>query len=160
MLAAGRARYVVLVDEIGHLLLRKCIDRLWQLNALLLTVILDQLVCTETLMALLTVHQRICKSAKMSGCHPGLRIHQNRTVDADIVRILCDEFLPPRFFYIILQLYAQVSIVPCICKATVNLRARIHKSSSLCKCHNFVHSLFHTDPPQTRFTGIHPALYL
>ena len=90
MLAAGRtavccARSMI----IGHLLAETMPSiGLWQLNALLLTVILNQLICTETLVALLTVHQRICKAAKMSGCHPGLRIHQNRTVHADIVRIL------------------------------------------------------------------------
>ena len=80
-------------------------------------------------MALLTVHQRIRETAEMSGSHPRLRIHQNRTVHTDIVRILLNKFLPPCSLDVILQFDAQIAVVPCICKSAVNLRSRIYETS-------------------------------
>ena len=94
-------------------------------------------------MALFAVHQRIRKSAKMSGSYPCLWIHQNRTVNTYIVRAFLNEFLPPCSFYIIFQFHTKISIIPCICKSTVNLRSRIYESSGFCQCYNFFHCLFH-----------------
>ena len=37
-----------------------------------------------------------------------------------VIRILLDKFLPPCSFYVVFKLYAQVSIIPCICKTSVN----------------------------------------
>ena len=80
-------------------------------------------------MTFFTVHQRIAESAEMSGSHPCLRVHQDRAVNAYIVGILLNEFLPPCSFHIILQLHAEVAVIPCIRKTTVDLGTGIHKSS-------------------------------
>ena len=72
-------------------------------------------------MTLLTVHQRITESSKMSGCDPCLWIHKDGTVYTHIIRVLLNEFLPPGLFYIILKLYTEISIIPCIRKSTVDL---------------------------------------
>ena len=119
----------MLFDEITHLFLCPSIDRAFQCDVFLIAEIFDQLICTETLMTFFTVHQRIRKASEMSGCYPGLRIHQNRTVHTDIVRILLNKFLPPCSLDVILQFDAQIAVVPCICKSAVNLRSRIYETS-------------------------------
>ena len=67
---------------------------------------LDELIGTMPCLALLAIHQRIAEAADMSAGHPDLRIHQDRALNADIMRILLDEAFPPRFFYIILEFHA------------------------------------------------------
>ena len=56
MLSAARARDLVVVDVLLHLLLAPAIDRSFRLNAFLCHVVLDELVGTETLFTCLTVH--------------------------------------------------------------------------------------------------------
>ena len=134
---------MVVLDELNHLLIAPAIYGAAEIDIIILCIILDQLIRTETLVTFLTVHQRIRKSAEMSGSHPGLRIHQNRTIHTDIVRILLNKFLPPCALDIILKFYAQITVVPGVCKATVDLGAWIYKTSRLCNLHDLVHCLFH-----------------
>ena len=144
VLAAGRARNVVVFDKCLHLFLGERIDRLRQRDAFLCREILDQLVRAETLVALLTIHQRIAEAAEMAGRHPCLRVHEDCAVYADVVRILLDELLPPGLLNVVLQLHAEVTVVPGICQAAVDFGARIYKASRLRECYNFVHCLFHS----------------
>ena len=148
MFAAAWAGNLMLFDKFHHLFLRPGIYASFNLDPMLCTVVLDQLICTETLMALLTVHQRIRKSAQVTRSYPCLRIHKNRTVYAYIVGRLLNKFLPPRSFYVVFQLHTQVSIVPGICQTTVNLRARIDESSGFCQSNNFFHCFFHNYSPK------------
>ena len=143
MLSAGRTRNLVFLDKRSHLLLSPGIHRSFQGDPLFLTEILDQLIRTETLMALFTVHQGIGKSAQMSGCHPGLRIHQYRTVYAHIIGGFLNKLLPPCFFNVILQFHAKIAVVPCIRQASVDLGTGIYETSRLCKGHNLFHRLFY-----------------
>ena len=154
MFSAGRTWNLMLFDEITHLFLCPSIDRAFQCNVFLIAEIFDQLICTETLMTFFTVHQRIRKASEMSGCYPGLRIHQDRTVNTYVVWILCDEFLPPCLFYIVLQLYTKITVIPGICQTSVNLGTRIYKTSGFCQCHDLVHCFFHLSPPVGRLCGI------
>ena len=64
--------------------------------------------------------------AHMGAC---LWIHKDGTVNTYVVRVFLNEFLPPCSFYVVLQLYTKISVIPCICKTSVNLRTRIYKSS-------------------------------
>src|SRR5699024_9999342 len=54
--SAGRARNLMLFDKCSHLLLRPSVNRAFQLDALLLTVILDKIICAVTLMTFFTFH--------------------------------------------------------------------------------------------------------
>ena len=56
MLTAGRTGNILLLHKILHLLLAPGINALVQGNSVFSAIILNELVCTETLMALLTVH--------------------------------------------------------------------------------------------------------
>ena len=135
----------MLFNKVFHLFLRPCIyAAAFDFDAFFLTEILDQFICTETLMAFLTVHQRIGKSAEMTGSYPCLRVHQDRTVNAYVVRALHDEFLPPCFFHVVFQFNTERAVIPGICQAAVNFGTRIYKTSGFCYCHNFVHCLFHS----------------
>ena len=93
-------------------------------NAVLLTEILDQFIRTETLMTFLTIHQRIGETTQMSAGHPGLGIHQDRTVHTYIIGALLNELLPPCLFHIVLQFYTKITVIPGICQASVESRNR------------------------------------
>ena len=101
MLSARRTGNIMILYKIFHLFLRERIDRFLQSDIFLCTVIFDHLIGAETLMAFLTVHQGIRKTAKMTGSHPGLGVHQNGAVHTYVVGILRDKFLPPGFLHII-----------------------------------------------------------
>ena len=143
VLAAGRARDIVVIDELLHLRLAHCVHTLLKRDAFFFAEILDQLIRAETLVAFLAVHQRIRETAKMTGRHPGLGIHQNRTVDTNVVLALLDELSPPGSLDIVFELNPEVSVIPGVCQSAVNLRARINKASVFCQCNDFVHRLFH-----------------
>ena len=143
VLAARRAGNIVLFDEVFHLLVGPAVDAAAEVDAVLSREILDQLVRAEALMALLAVHQRVREASEMAGGNPCLRIHENRAVDADVVRALLDEFLPPRLLDVVLQLNTEIAIVPRIRKAAVDLGTRIYKSSGFCERYDLVHRLFH-----------------
>jgi len=145
MFSAGRTRNLMLLDEVLHLFLGPCVyTAAFDFNAFFLAEVFDQLVCTETLVALFTVHQRIGKSAEMTGSYPCLRVHQDRAVNTYVVRALHHEFLPPCFFHVVFQLNTERAVIPGICQAAVDFGTRIYKTSGFCYCHNFVHCLFHS----------------
>ena len=102
MFAACRAWYIVIFDEVHHLFLRPSVYRALKFNTVLLAEIFDDLICTETFVTFLTVHQRVREASQMSGCNPCLRIHQDRTVNTYIVWGFLNKFLPPCTFYVIL----------------------------------------------------------
>ena len=133
----------MLFDEVLHFFLAPGIHGILKLDVVVCAEVLDELVCTETLMTLFTVHQRIRKTAQMTGCHPGLWIHKDGAVYTYVVGVFHDEFFPPCAFYVVFQLHTQVSIVPGVCQSAVDLGTRINKTSGFCKCHNFVHCFFH-----------------
>ena len=80
MLTAGGTGDLMLVDVRFHLCLGEGIHGLFQRNTVFGAVVLNELVCTEAFVAFAAIHQRIGKPAQMSGCDPGLRIHQDRGV--------------------------------------------------------------------------------
>ena len=143
MFSTGRARYLMLFNESSHLFLAPCIYAFFQCASFFCTEIFDDLICTETLMAFFTVHQRIRESTQMTGSYPCLRIHQDCTVHTYIVRIFLDELFPPCSFYIVLQFHTKITIIPGVCQAAVYFGTRIYESSGFGKCNDFFHCFFH-----------------
>ncbi len=107
VLAAGGAGDVVLFDKVLHLLLGEGVDGLGKLEAGLGAPVLNDLVGAEALVALAAVHQRIGEAAEMAARYPGLRVHQDRGVKADVVGILLHELLPPGVLDVLLELGAE-----------------------------------------------------
>src|SRR5699024_12028050 len=105
MLAAARTWHVVFVDERLHLFLAPAVDGRWQLDAVLRSKIFDELVGTESLFTLLTVHQRIGKTAQMTGSHPCLRVHEDGTVHTYVIRALLNVLVPPAELHIVFKLH-------------------------------------------------------
>ena len=129
MLAAGRTWNTVFLDKSHHFLCTPAVYRSLKCNIIFLCKIFDNLICTETLMTLSTIHQRIRKSAQMTGSHPCLWVHDNRTVDTYVVWALLYELLPPCLFDVVLQFHAEISVIPTVRKTSIDLRTRIYKSS-------------------------------
>ena len=88
---------------------------------MLLSEVLYDLVRPEAFMALFTVHQGVGEGTQMTGGNPGLRIHEDGAVNADILRTLLDKLLPPGPLDIILEFNAQVPIIPGIGQASIDL---------------------------------------
>ena len=129
MLAAAWAADIVVIDVFLHLFLGPCVYGTFNLDSLLIHIVLNQLVGAETLFTCLAVHKRIGKTAQMAGSHPCLGVHKYSTVNTHVIRAFLYEFLPPGFLYIVLQLHTEVTVIPCIGKSAVNLRTRVYKSS-------------------------------
>ena len=154
MLAAGRAGNAVLSDEIHHLFLAPAVHGTAEVDAVFLGKVLDQLVRAEPFMTFLTVHQRVGEASQMTAGHPGLRIHQNGAVHAHIIPVPRDELLPPGLFYVILQLHAEVAVIPGVRQSAVDLGARIYKAPCLGERYDFFHCLFHNFLFSRRVSGI------
>ena len=111
-LSAAWARNLIIRNKLLHFFIAPAIHRTIQCQIMLCRVIFDDFIRTKTLMAFPAVHQRIREPADMAGCFPCFWIHQDRAVYADIIRAFLHEFLPPGSFDIVLQFYAQVSVIP------------------------------------------------
>ena len=142
VLAAGGAGDVVLLNKVLHLALGEGVDGLTQLEAVLRAPVLDELIRAEALVALAAVHQRIGEAAQMAARHPGLGIHQDRRVEADVVGILLHELLPPGVLDVLLELGAEGAVVPGVGKAAVDLAAGEDKAAVFAQCDDLVHRLF------------------
>ena len=142
VLAAGGAGDVVLFDKVLHLLLGEGVDGLGKLEAGLGAPVLDDLVGAEALVALAAVHQRIGEAAEMAACYPGLRVHQDRGVKADVVGVFLHELLPPGVLDVLLELGAEGAVVPCVSESAVDLTAGVNEASALAEGNDFVEGLF------------------
>ncbi len=143
-LAAGRAGNAELVDEAHHFICCPSVYTAVKSHLLLCRVALDQLVCAETGAAGLAVHKRVGKACQMSACDPGPGIHENCAVNADILGSLGDKLLPPGFFDVVLELNAQVAVIPCVCQTAIDLGTGIDESSVVAQRNDLFHCLFHT----------------
>ena len=93
MAAAVRAGNVVVLDVLFHLFIGPAFTGYFSIRRAF-----DQLIGTVTGLALAAVHQRVGESLQVSGCFPDFRIHENRGLNLNIVRIFLDEFLLPGTF--------------------------------------------------------------
>ena len=140
-LAAVRTRDVVLSDVFFEFFVAPTVHDDLR-HAVCRVKILDQLIRAESGLARLAVYQRVRESAHVTGCHPGLRVHQNRRVEADIVLGLLHEFSPPGVLDVLFQFRAQWTVIPCIGQTAVNLGTRIDKPSVLREGNDFFHCNF------------------
>ena len=104
--------------------------------------VLDKLVGAVAGLAVLAVHQRVGKTADMTGCNPGRRVHQDGRIQTDVVRGLLHKLLAPCCLDIVLELNTKRAIIPGVRKAAVNLRAGVHKTATLTQGNDFFHGLF------------------
>ena len=150
VLAAGGAGDVLVLHEVLHLLLGEGVDGLGQLHAVFVAPVLNELVGAEALLALLAVHEGVGEARQMAAGHPGLGVHQNGGVLADVVGVLLHELLPPGLFDVVLQLHAQRAVVPGVGEAAVDLGAGEDEAAVFAQGNDLVHGflgVFHSDSP-------------
>ena len=95
-----------------------------------------------TCLTSLAIHKGIGKSADMTRCYPCLRVHEDSTVKTYVVLALLYEFFTPCGLDVVLQLNAERSEIPCICKSSVYLTAGIYKASALTESNQLIHGFF------------------
>ena len=88
----------------------------------------------------LAVHQRVRETAQMTGSHPCFRIHNDRSVQTDVVRGLLYKLLPPCTLDVVFQFHTQRAVVPGVCQTAVDLRARVYKAAGLAEVYDFIHA--------------------
>ena len=108
---------------------------------------LDEVVGAATAFARAAVHERVGKSAQMTGRLPSTSVHEYCAVQPEVVFALGHELAPPRFFDIVVQLHADGSVVPGVGEAAVNLAAREDYSARLAQRYQLVHCDFHCKLP-------------
>ena len=131
MSAAVRAGDIVLIDVCAQFLVAPACN--------ICTVeVLDKLVGSVTCFTFTAVHKRVGEAAEMSRSNPCLRIHKNSRVKPYIIFVFLDKLLSPSVFDVCFKLYAEWTVVPCICKSAVDFASRIDKASALTKRNNLV----------------------
>ena len=135
MAAAVRTGKLMLVNIRFHLLVGPA-------GRILAGLLLNELVRTVTGFAVLAVHQRVGKAADMAGSNPGGRVHQDRRVQADVIRTLLHKLLAPRGLDVVLELHAERAVVPGVGQAAVDLRAGVYEAATLTQGNDLFHGFF------------------
>ncbi len=133
--AAVRAFDAVFLDEVHHLLVAPAVGGF-------AGEVLNQLIRTVTGLAVFTVHERVRKSANMTGSDPNLRVHQDGAVQADIVWALLNKAFPPCAFNIVFQLYTKRTIIPGVGETAVDFGTSKNEASALAQSNDFFHGFF------------------
>ena len=137
MLAANGADHIfMLIDESIHLFKAHGIHVYFGM------LFADQLVSAVTCLTALAVQQRIGKASHMAGGDPGLGIHDDSGIQADIQAVFLNELFQPCLLHVVLELNTQGAVVPAVGQAAVDLTACIHKAAILTQGHNAVEILF------------------
>ena len=102
----------------------------------------DELVGSVAGFAGLAVEQGVGEAGDVAGGDPGLGVHQDGGVKADVVLALLHELLEPCLFHVVLELHAEGAVVPGVGEAAVNLAARVDEAAVLAQGDDLVHCLF------------------
>ena len=102
----------------------------------------DELVGSVSCLAGLAVEQGVGEAGDVAGGDPGLGVHEDGGVEADVVLALLHELLEPCLLHVVLELHAEGTVVPGVCKPAVDLAARVYKAAVLAQRYDFVHCLF------------------
>ncbi len=102
----------------------------------------DELVGSVSCLAGLAVEQGVGEAGDVAGGDPGLGVHEDGGVEADVVLALLHELLEPCLLHVVLELHAEGAVVPGVCKPAVDLAARVHKAAVLAQRYDLVHCLF------------------
>ena len=159
MLAAdGADDVLVLGDEFIHLVEAHGVD------VDLMMLLADELVGAVAGLAGLAVEQRVREARDVAGRDPGLRVHDDGRVEADVVRAFLHEFLEPGLFDVVLELNAERAVVPAVGQAAVNFGACKDKAAVFAKGNDLVHGLFavfhHTSRPPDVYDQVYPIIIM
>ena len=135
--AAAGAGDAVLADVFAHLLVGQGFDD--HVDPVLRVVVLDQLVGAVAHFAAAAVDERVVEIDHVARSDPGLRVHEDGGVKADVVVGLLNELFPPGALYVVFELHAERAVVPRIRKAPVDLRAGVDEAAALAQRDDGLH---------------------
>ena len=135
--SAVRATDTVFLDVSAHFIVRPTCRV--NVEAVLESIVFDELVSSVTALTYLTVHKRVRESAKVTGCNPCLGIHDDSRVKTYVVGALCYELLPPCLLNVVLEFNAERTVVPRVGKTAVDFGACVDKASVLTKSNYLIH---------------------
>ena len=78
----------------------------------------------------------------MPGCDPGLRVHDDGSVETDVVRALLHEFLEPCLFDVVFELHTERTVVPAVCQTAVDFAAGEDKAAVFAEVDDHIEGLF------------------
>ena len=136
MFTAVRTWNRMSLDVIKHLLLRHTVRMSLRVK------IVDELVCSVTHFALLTVKKRVGETGNVTACLPNFRVHKYVRINLIAVLSFLNKTLSPGVLDIVFKSCSERAVIPCVCKTAVNIAACKNKSSVFAKGNNLVHSLF------------------
>ena len=134
--ADGADDVFMLGDELVHLVEAHGVDI--DLGML----VADQLVGAMTRLARLAVEQRVGEAGDVTGCDPGLRVHDDGSVETDVVGALLHEFLEPCLFDIVFELHTERTVVPAVCQTAVDFAAGEDKAAVFAEVDDHIEGLF------------------
>ena len=137
MLAADRADDILVSgDESVHLV------KAHRVHVDLAVYVADQLVGAVAGLAAAAVQQRIGEACDVAGGDPGLGVHDDGGVEADIVGAFLNELLQPCFFDVVLEFNAERAVVPGIGQPAVDLAAGVDEAAVFAQGNDLVHCFF------------------
>ena len=102
----------------------------------------DELIGAVACLAGAAVQQGVREAGNMAGGHPGLGVHDNGSVQADIVGALLHKLLQPCFLDVVLELNAQGAVIPAVGQTAVDLRTGENITTVLAEIDDHIKGLF------------------
>ena len=125
-------------DEFVHLVKGHGID----VHALALLTLGDELVRAVAALAGAAVQQRVREAGHVAGGHPSLGVHQDGSVQPDVVGAFLHEFLHPCLFDVVFELDTQRAVVPAVGQTAVDLGTGEHITTVLAEIDDHIKGLF------------------
>lgn len=108
-------------------------------------IFFDELIGTESLLALFAIHERIAESSDMSGGDPYLGIHEDRGIEEDHIGSLLGEVPYECIFEVFLENGSVRSVIPRIRKSAVDLGTLEYETSSFAELDYIFHLYCHSE---------------
>ena len=105
-------------------------------------VVLDEIVCTISLLGVLIVNERVIESSYVTGSNPCLRMHEHAGINADHIFVKTGHRLPPIPLDIVLEFHSHLTIVINCSQTVINLAGREYESIFLAMRHQDLEKFF------------------
>ena len=105
-------------------------------------VVLDEIVCTISLLGVLIVNERVIESSYVTGSNPCLRMHEHAGINADHIFVKTGHRLPPIPLDIVLEFHSHLTIVINCSQTVINLAGREYESILLAMRHQDLEKFF------------------
>ena len=137
-LAAVRAGDFVVGDIFFHLFVGPAGDG--KIEFFTADIIFYEIVGAVSCLTAFAVHERVGKTAYVTGSYPNVGIHENRAVETRVEGVFLNEFFPPSALDIVFEFYAERTVVPGVGETAVDFAARKDETSAFAQSYELIHS--------------------